>query len=168
MNHRENKETAKQLSFCFGKNRTHREPFELHFCGLNQRTNLWNDLQSRIPTLTKKPLPIQIHFEDICDVFPKEKLVILTPDSPNILDVYNPDDHYVINGLVDRGDKLPLSMAKAKKFDIRTARLPLEQFRRCQVNKTITLDQMLEVMLEMKLSHDWNKALSFIARRKFR
>jgi hypothetical protein len=38
-------------------------------------------------------------------MFPPEKLVYLSPDSRNDLKYFNPDDIYVIGGLVDRGSE---------------------------------------------------------------
>lgn len=167
MTNRENTETAKQLAHCFGLNRNHRTPFVLHFCNLNFQGLLWRRLQKCIPTLLQKPLPVQINEQDVIEMFPKEKLVLLTPDSPNILREYNPDDHYVISGIVDRGDRVPYTLSKAKKYDLRTARLPIESFRTCRIDKTLTLDQVMQVMLEIKFSRDWNEAFRYVAARKF-
>lgn len=167
MTARENKETAKQMAYSFALNRMHREPFLLYFCGIKETSMLWHNLQKSIPTLESKPLPVRIHSEDVCDVFPHEKLVFLTPDAPNSLKEYNPDDHYIISGLVERGDQIPLSLAKAKKLNIRAARLPMESYRTCRINKSLTLDQMLQVMLEIKFSGDWNQAFRYVAARKF-
>lgn len=167
MTNRENNEAAKQLVRCFGLNRSHREPFDLHFCGIHRESLLWSLIRRNIPTLEHKPLPLQLHDTPIHEAFPKENLVLLTPDSPNILREYNPDDYYVISGIVDRGDKIPLSLAKAKKFNIRSARIPMEQYRKCRINKTLTLDQIMSVMLEIKYSGDWNKAFRYVADRKF-
>lgn len=167
MTFRENSEAAKQLAYCFSLNRQHRDPFTLHFCGIDRTSKLWSVLYKTIPTLGHKPLPIQLHDEQIHEVFPKEKLVILTPDSPNILHEYNSDDYYVISSIVDRGDKIPVSLAKAKQLNLRHARLPMEQYRKCRINKTLTLDQILNVMLEIKFTGDWNKSFQHVAARKF-
>lgn len=167
MNVRENSEAAGQLSYCYALNRNHRTPFVLHYCNVNFNSLLWKRLQKFIPTLTLKPLPLQIHQQDIIELFPIEKLVILTPDSPNVLREYNPDDIYVASGIVDRGDRVPYSLAKAKKYDIRTARLPLDNYRTIRMNKALTLDQVMQVMLEVKYSGDWNQAFRFVASRKF-
>lgn len=167
MTGRENAEAAKQLTYCFGLNRSHRTPFVLHFCNMNLESWLWKRLQNCIPTLTERRLPVAINPEDYIEVFPKEKIVVLTPDSPNVLKEYDPEKHYVISAIVDRGDKKPLTLAKAKRYDIQTARLPLELYRTCRVDKTLTLDQMTQVMLEIKYSGDWHKAFQYVAKRKF-
>lgn len=167
MSYRENTEAANQLAYCFALNRSHQTPFVLHFSNMNFQSLLWKKLRNCIPTLLQKPLPVQVDDQDIIDKYPREKLVLLTPDSPNILKEYNPDDHYVISGIVDRGDKVPYTLSKAKKYDLRTARLPLETFRTCRINKTLTLDQVMQVMLEVKFSNDWNEAFRYVAQRKF-
>lgn len=167
MTSRENKEAARQLTLCFGLNRSHLAPFVLHYSNMNYESWLWSRLQNCMPTLTKRQLPVQIHEDDFIDLFPKEKIVLLTPDAPNVLKEYNPDDHYVISAIVDRGDRRPLSLAKAKQHEIRIARLPLESFRTCRANKILTLDQVMRVLLEMKYSGDWNNAFRYVAERKF-
>ncbi|XP_031619445.1 mitochondrial ribonuclease P protein 1 homolog [Contarinia nasturtii] len=167
MTRRENQEAANQLALAFGNNRRHLQPYALNFCGMDKQSMLWSLLLKKIPTITTKPLPLRIHEADASEVFPKEKLVILTPNSPNLLREYNNDDYYVISGIVDRGDQKPLSIAKAKELNIRHARLPLEQYRRCRMNKALTLDQMMSIMLELKRTRDWNKAFDFAAGRKF-
>ncbi|XP_031640234.1 mitochondrial ribonuclease P protein 1 homolog [Contarinia nasturtii] len=167
MTPRENNEVAKQLTIAFGNNRRHFQSYELNFCGMDKQSMLWSSLLKKIPTITTKPLPLRIHKADASEVFPKEKLVLLTPNLPNVLREYNNDDHYVISSIVDRGDKKPLSIAKAKELNIRHARLPLEQYRRCRMNKALTLDQTMSIMLELKRTRDWNKAFDFAAGRKF-
>lgn len=164
---RENWEAARQLTRCFGLNRSHRTPFLLHYCNMNMESLLWRNLKKSIPTLLEKPLPLKIHTQDTIEAFPRDKLVVLTPDSPNVLREFDPDVHYVISALVDRGDKVPLTLAKAKRLDLQTARLPMELYQNCRFNKTLTLDQMLQVMLEVKYSKDWNKAFRYVASRKF-
>lgn len=167
MTSRENKEAAKQLTYCFGLNRSHQTPFVLHFCNMNLDGWLWGRLKNCIPTLTTRRLPIQIHPEDYMELFPREKICVLTPDAPTVLKEYDPDVNYVISAIVDRGDKKPITLAKAKRLDIQTARLPLELYRTCRVDKTLTLDQMMQVMLEIKYSGDWHKAFQYVAKRKF-
>lgn len=166
MSSRENLETAKQLVQIFSNNRRHKVPFVLHFCNLYRENTLRRHLYNMIPTIEKAP--VLLHGEDYTNVIPKENLVILTPDSPNILHEYNPRDCYVVSAIVDRGDMKPLSLSKAKKFELRTARLPLELYRSVRTNKVLTLDQIFDVMLEVKFSQDWDKAFQYVAARKFK
>lgn len=167
MNNRENKNAAEQITRCFGLNRDHKIPFVLHLTGLDPDSSLWYHLLKFIPTLSKKALPVCLHQEDFSEIVPKERLVYLCPDSDVDLDAYNADDHYVIGAIVDRGDKKPLTLAKAKKLGIRTARMPLYKYRTLRGNKALTLDQMTKVMLDVRQTGQWNAALRHIADRKF-
>lgn len=167
MTARENHEAVKQLVRAFSINRKHLTPYSLQFCGMQNESLMSKFLHKQIPTLITKRLPLWVHEKDVTEMFPKEKLVILTPNSPNILKEYNNDDIYVVSAIVDRGDKQPLSIAKAKLLDIRHARLPLEQYRKCKQNKALTLNVMMEIMLELKKSRDWDKAFQYIGARKF-
>ena len=44
--------------------------------------------------------PVQNHL----DLFPAERMVYLSPDSNNDLQKFNPDDIYVIGGIIDKGN----------------------------------------------------------------
>lgn len=167
MTSRENKEAAKQLTYCFGLNRSHPMPFVLHFASMNPDGWLWSKLLNCMPTLETRRLPLQVDSECYTKLFPKDQLVVLTPDAPTVLTEYDHSKHYVISAIVDRGNQKPLTLAKAKRLGIQTARLPLESYRTCRVDKTLTLDQMMQVMLEMKFSGDWHRAFQYVAKRKF-
>lgn len=166
MSPRENLETARQLNIIIANNRRHRVPFVLHFCNIAHENVIWRHLHRMMPTIER--LPMNLNREDYTDILPNDKLVILTPDSPNVLEKYDANDHYVISALVDRGDMKPLSLSKAKQKNLRTARLPLDSYRSVRQNKVLTLDQIHNVMLEVKYSNDWNKAFEYIAARKFK
>lgn len=166
MSPRENTEAAKQLTRIMGDNRNHRLPYVMHFCNARDGNVLARHMHNMIPNLHKQPL--FIHKEDYLDVFPKDKIVLLTPDSPNVLDKYNPDDHYVISAIVDRGDMKPLTLSKAKRFDLHTARLPLEKYRSVRQNRVLTLDQIFNVLLDVKMFGNWDRAFNHVAARKFK
>ena len=70
--------------------------------------------------------------------------------------------------MVDKTNNEPLSLAKAKKQGLRMARLPLDRYLSWGAGsgKSLTLNQMVSIMLEMKKHGDWKKALRFVPRRK--
>lgn len=51
----------------------------------------------------------------------------LTPDSRTDLLEYNPDDVYIIGGIVETAGDVPYTLTKAKKLGIRHARLPTKR-----------------------------------------
>ncbi|XP_031636208.1 mitochondrial ribonuclease P protein 1 homolog [Contarinia nasturtii] len=112
----------------YAENRAHKKPMDLHLCGVPPDSVVLKSLCGQIPTLLSKKSPTEIHSECFTELFPKERLVMLTLDSDNVLE-YNFDDIYIIGGIVDFGRNEPLTMAKAKIMGIRTARLPLDNMR---------------------------------------
>lgn len=127
---------------------------------------LWKRLTKDIPNLGSSDLPIQVHEEDYCDLFPQEKLVLLTNQSPNILKEYDSTKHYVLGGFISRTRPSPVLMAKAKQLQLETARIPFDLYRTLQLNyNTLPLNQIVQIMLEVKYSRDWNKAFDYVAKR---
>lgn len=168
MNKRECINAAKQLMFCFAENRYHDQPFDLHFCNANMNGHTMNYLKKHIPTMLQPEFPLNVHSGSYLDVFPKENLVYLTPHCNTDLVTYNPDHVYIIGAMVDTMHNEPLSLAKAKKLGLKMARLPLDRYLQwgSGSGKSLTLNQMTHIMLDLKTTGDWRKSLSHVPRRK--
>ncbi|XP_055387521.1 mitochondrial ribonuclease P protein 1 homolog [Condylostylus longicornis] len=168
MNKREASNTAKQLMLLFADNRIHDDPFDLHFCNVNLNKDLMKVLQKHIPTIFEPSFPLNVHEKCFTEIFPKERIVYLTPHCKTELHSFNPDDIYVIGAIVDKVNNDPLSLAKAKRLGIRMARLPLDRYLTWSSGsgKSLTLDQMINIMLDIKTKNDWNNALRHVPRRK--
>lgn len=157
-------DVARQIKFAFSDNRNHLRPFIFHLCNIHQNSMLWQNLNRHMQNAKK--LPWYISSKDITEEFPLEKLVYLSPDATDVLEKFNPDDHYVIGSVCDKGNEKPFTLAKAKRLGIRTARLPIDKYIRRSTQQALTLDQMTNIMLELKQTQDWNKAFKFIPERK--
>lgn len=165
---REAKNAAKQLMLLFADNRLDADPFDLHFCNANLNGIAMQALSRHIPTMLDPGFPMNVHEESYLDLFPRNKLVYLTPHCTNDLLEYNHDDIYIVGAMVDKMNNEPLSLAKAKSQGLRMARLPLDHYLQwgSGSGKSLTINQMLNILLEAKRSGDWNKALTFVPRRK--
>lgn len=62
----------------------------------------------------------------------------------------------------------PLSLAKAKKLGLRMARLPLDKYLQWGAGsgKSLTLNQMTNILLDIKKSDDWEYSLRHVPKRK--
>lgn len=62
----------------------------------------------------------------------------------------------------------PLSLAKAKKLGLRMARLPLDRYLQWKAGsgKSLTLNQMTDILLDVKKNGDWKNALRHVPTRK--
>ena len=81
-----------------------------------------------IPNLEEPSCLIHVSEKSYLDLFPKERLVYLSYNAEDTLMKFNPDDIYIIGGLVDKTNPKPLSMAKCKKEGLRRAKLPLDVY----------------------------------------
>lgn len=69
--------------------------------------------------------------------------------------------------MVDKRIVQPLSLAKAKKENIRAAKLPLDNFLDWgSGNKSLTLNQVMAIMNDWRKTNDWKYALRHIPKRK--
>lgn len=158
---------VKQLARCHNINRLHSTPFFFNLTNIQMNGKLYTMLLKQIPTLLSTSFPIRLTEQLIPDNIANERLVYLSPDSQTYLKEFNHNDVYIIGGLVDKGNQKPITLAKAKGLGIRTARLPLEQFVQWKnSSKTLTLDQMIKIMLEFKLTGDMSKAIQHVPTRK--
>lgn len=168
MNRHEAVNTAKQLGLCFAENRLHDDPFDLHYCNANLDQLTMKNLHRVIPTMLDTSFPMNVHQKCFTEMFPKENLVYLTPHCRTDLKNYNPDDIYIIGGIVNKVNDDPLSLAKAKRLGLRMARLPLDRYLNwgSGSGKSLTLNQMVSILLDLKKTKDWNYALRHVPKRK--
>lgn len=64
----------------------------------------------------------------------------------------------------------PLSMAKAKREGIRMARFPIDKYLDWGISssKNLTLDQTMKIMLDLRHTGNWKKALEHVPVRKLK
>ncbi|XP_030060967.1 tRNA methyltransferase 10 homolog C [Microcaecilia unicolor] len=166
MTNMEIQNTISQLLETEGCNRRSPDPFHIHFCSLQTEGPYQKEFLKRYRETWDKLLVTTTEKAHI-EMFPKEKLVYLTADSPNVMKTYEHDKIYIIGSLVDRSIQTGLSLANAKRLNLSTARLPLEKYLHWEIgNKTLTLDQMIRILLTLKDTGDWKKALEFVPKRK--
>ena len=87
-------------------------------------------MRRSLPNLDTPSGLIEYSTNSYLDLFPRSQLVYLTYNSETTLDKFNHDDIYIIGGLVDKTNPKPLTMAKAKREGLRTAKLPLDNYLR--------------------------------------
>lgn len=159
---------AKQFMLCFAENRADDDPFDMHFCNVDMETHSMKTLHKFIPKMLEPAFPVNVHSGNVTEVFPKEQLVYLTPHCRTDLQEYNPDDIYIIGGMVDKKNNEPLSLAKAKRQGLRMARFPLDRYLQWKSGsgKSLTLNQTVRIMLDLKRTGNWRAALNVVPKRK--
>lgn len=155
---------GRQLHYCFGINRRHKMPFDLHLCNANTSEGSVHWLKKHIPNLSDKKCPLSVHEKCFTELFPTERLVYLSPDSENVLTECNDDDIFIVGTIVDKGRCQSLSLMRAKSLGLRHARLPVDSHLRLKsgAGKRLTLVAMTKVLLDWKQTGSWKQAFKHI------
>ena len=74
-------------------------------------------------------------------LFPKDKLVYLTADSPNTIRALDADKVYIVGGIIDRNRHKGITLRKANDQGISTARLPLDEYVDMSAARVLTTNQ---------------------------
>nr|XP_002737885.1 PREDICTED: mitochondrial ribonuclease P protein 1-like [Saccoglossus kowalevskii] len=166
VNPREITAAVKQLTDMLGAMKTFYEPFHMHWTSIRPGGAYELELNRIFKDYLDRAI-IDISHKSFMDLFPKDKLVYLSADSPNVLTHYDPDKVYIIGVMVDLSIRSGVSFAKSKRLGIQSARLPLDQHVKWSKGaKNLTIDQMVKIMLELKKTNNWKDALQYVPSRK--
>lgn len=105
---------------------------------------------------------------DYYNQIPKDKLIIITPDSPNMLKEFELGKHYVLEATVNRSKRGPVMMAKAKELGLQTAALPVNLYRRMHRPRPFPLQHVTSVLLDVREHGNWDMAFNHFAKRLFK
>ncbi|CAL4058852.1 unnamed protein product, partial [Meganyctiphanes norvegica] len=167
MNVREQQNTGDQIQELFGDNRRHKSPFDLQLYNMSKDSVPYQRLLRMIPVLEKPSFPLTIMEHNYLHDFPKEQLVYLTPDAREEMIKFDHNATYIIGGIVDRSDSEPLTLAKAKREGLRVQKLPLDRYLHWGMGgKSLTLNQIINILLDIKESGNWEYALRHVPKRK--
>eukprot|EP01029_Cantina_marsupialis_P029999 TRINITY_DN79039_c0_g1_i1.p1 TRINITY_DN79039_c0_g1~~TRINITY_DN79039_c0_g1_i1.p1 ORF type:complete len:365 (-),score=104.26 TRINITY_DN79039_c0_g1_i1:73-1167(-) len=147
----ENWSVAKQIKGAYSANKRIQEPFGLHVCPFVGPT---------AESLKKHQLEgwvMDRHDEDLLDVFEKDKLIYLSPDSENVIDCIEDDKVYVIGGIADKTVKKGLTLNYANTHGIRHARLPLKEHCDNVHQPALNVDVVVQILAKFKANKNWKR-----------
>uniref|UniRef100_A0A0D9SBK5 tRNA methyltransferase 10 homolog C n=1 Tax=Chlorocebus sabaeus TaxID=60711 RepID=A0A0D9SBK5_CHLSB len=158
--------TISQLLESEGWNRRNVDPFHIYFCNLKTDSAYHRELVKRYEEKWDKLLLTATEKSHV-DLFPKDSIIYLTADSPNVMTTFRHDKVYIIGSFVDKKMQPGTSLAKAKRLKLATECLPLDKYLQWNTgNKNLTLDQMMRILLCLKNTGNWEEALKFVPQRK--
>ncbi|NXN20939.1 TM10C methyltransferase, partial [Nycticryphes semicollaris] len=167
MSAREVTNAVRQIVLCESFNRRSVDPFHIHFCNLKDDSLYCREFSKHYKEAWGKLL-VTVTEQCYTDIFPKDKLIYLTADSPKVMKTFDHDKIYIVGSMVDKSIKTGVSLARAKRLGLETAALPLEKYLLWNSGaKNLTLDQMMHILLTLKDTGDWKKALEFVPKRKY-
>lgn len=167
MRRQDSNNCSEQLLEMYGVNRRNCAPYDLFFCNAHHDHPTMRTLRKYMPNLFAPDNFISVTDLSYLDLFPKEQLVYITPYAREPLRAYDPSAIYIIGGLVDKCIKEPVVMAKAKREGVKAVHLPFEEYVMWgRGSKSIPLNHLVAILLEMKNTNDWNKAFRLVPKRK--
>ncbi|XP_070606167.1 tRNA methyltransferase 10 homolog C [Erythrolamprus reginae] len=166
MSEREMQNTVKQMMDCEGANRKAVEPFHLYYCNFKEDGSYHQEFSRRYGDAWDN-LFVTVTEKSYVELFPRDQIVYLTADSPNVMETFDHNKIYIIGSLVDKSIRKGVSLARAKRLKLATAQLPLQRYLNWKTGaKVLTLDQMIMILITLKQTGNWNKALEFVPKRK--
>uniref|UniRef100_A0A914XQR6 SAM-dependent MTase TRM10-type domain-containing protein n=1 Tax=Plectus sambesii TaxID=2011161 RepID=A0A914XQR6_9BILA len=141
--------TGVQMQYLLSENLSHVEPWNIDFVNFNRDTERMRDfifsyltaLRDDLPEEEKSQYPrveTQLINRSYMDLYPREKLIYLSPDAREELGEIDNDSVYILGGIVDvdcmntvgSPDAIEprVTLAKAKKDGIKARRLPLDRY----------------------------------------
>lgn len=166
MKPKELQNTVSQLLESEGWNRRDVDPFHIYFCNLKIDGPFYRELIKRYGEKWNKLL-LTATEESHVDLFPKDSIIYLTADSPNVMTTFKHDKIYIVGSFVDKNQQPGISLAKAKRLNLATECLPLDKYLQWDTGtKNLTLDQMMRILLCLKNTGSWEEALRFVPKRK--
>lgn len=117
----------REIVYGLNRNKQAKEPFAIYLTSFDKHNEKCRYLLDFMPNLLDSTTPVVVTEKSYLEVFPKERLVYLTPDSRTDLNEYDGNDIYVIGGLIDSFNEVARTLAVAKKDGVRHARLPLRK-----------------------------------------
>ncbi|KAB7498826.1 tRNA (guanine(9)-N1)-methyltransferase [Armadillidium nasatum] len=128
MKRREVTSLSEQLKISISRNKLSLEPFNLTLCNVDFDCKKYQSLFKFMPNMAEPNFPINVTSESYLDIFPKEKLVYLTPDARDVMERFDHEAIYIIGGLVNLRDSVNVTLGKATRENIKTMKLPIERY----------------------------------------
>ena len=161
MDWREKTAAAGHLQAAYFKNLKSKDPFDLYFCNLDPESEMSGFLRRSFPNLDDPKIMISLEARSYLDIFPREKLVYMSPDAEEPY-VYDPDDIPIIGVLVDLQEQKHLSYDKSTLENIRKARMPLTECFEWNVEsaRILPLSQVTGILCDVKSNNgNWSEAI---------
>lgn len=159
MYEKEQKSLARQLAYSYNALRKTVDdglvPIRLSICGIDDVIKpvlsfVANGWQS---------WPVQLSDKNLVETHDPRRLVYLTHESTDVLEELDPDDVYIIGGIVDRNRLKGATLSKAKELGIRTARLNLDSNLTLQHGTPVlTVNHCVEILTHAANGLTWKDA----------
>jgi tRNA (guanine9-N1)-methyltransferase len=110
---------------------------------------------------------VDVHPEAPWDLFPKDDIIMLSPDAEEVVESFDQDKVYIIGGVVDRTIKKACTLNCAYAQDIRVLRLPIKEYVPDHQSHVLNIDTIVSIICTYNETLDWLKTFEIcIPKRK--
>lgn len=172
MYRKEVRNLAKQLNYCYSINKSLMDPYQMVMANLKPESITRSDLtesflssvsQANCPFKTLEDMPMIVSDKHYLDLFTGRRIVYLSPDSTNFFreGEYDHEAVYVIGGIIDKSDNVPLTLSRARREGLEHRSFPIDRYVEWKNGcKSLTLDQAFNVLHRARESNgDWRSAI---------
>lgn len=149
---RERNSVIKQLCCAYGYMKQTGAFLSLHM------TSFSTSIQELCNGMNLPAWKVHLHPEPLHEIFDRDSIVYLSPDSENVLQHVDPNAVYVIGGIADRSVRKGESKSRADDLKIKTARLPIAEHVSCR-KIVLNIDSVIQILADYVAEQDWQKAL---------
>jgi len=153
MTNKEIRSTVSQLHHLYGAIRSSNRPLKVTFTSLN------SDLKELLLKVGFAQWKVYSSESSYLDLYDKEKLVYLSPESPHVLNQIDTEKIYIIGGIVDHNRLKGLSYETAKSLGIQSARLPITEILKSKLPNSLNPNHVLEILMDVSSDGNWEQAL---------
>lgn len=144
-----------QLTRCYADNRTAEKPMGLKICSFNKR--LRHRMEVVLGGQCRRWTGVDF-LEEAYSIEDPSRMVYLTSEATDVINVLDENHIYIIGGLVDRNRHKGICFEKAQSQGIKTAKLPIGDYMKMASRHVLTTNQVLEIMLYYRQSNNWLEA----------
>lgn len=160
MKSKEMKSLITQVAFCYGLNRRIKLPFNFHLYGYT------GDLRLEFERMGSKFWQVNFHknffYENENLMKSKNKIIYLSPDSPDNLEDFGDDAIFIVGGFVDKPISKNRTFFKANELGIKTAKLPLEEYVGDIRSNVLNVNTVVEILANFQQSKDWKSSIESV------
>ena len=155
MQDRDNKSLAQQVKLVYTILKRAKANVQLHLTSLGPE----NPARCHFDGVGLSGWKVHVHEQSFWELFPPEKLVILSPDAEHFLETVDKDKIYVIGGLVDRRPQKQRTFDQAQglgNIGVHQLRqLPLKVHAPKGIHPILNIDVVVQILIERLRGHDW-------------
>ena len=159
MSDKETLSLIQQIMYSYSTNKNSETPVRLWIVGASPKQQ---ELLRKLPGFDTWHMLVTD--KTVAELGLSSDAVYLTADSEDTLDIEEVDSNttLIIGGIVDRNRYKNATLQRAESIGLRTAQLPIGEFMSLKTSKVLTVNHVVQILVDVLGHHDWKRALDHV------